>query len=410
MKNQSEIIRQHQTEKGSDTPNELDRIEIDISKKHQPISIVVPTFQEAANIKTLVNRIHAALSESGIEWELLIIDDNSNDGSEAIVAELSQFFPVRMETRCESPRDLSLSVLRGIQSVQFERLVVLDADLSHPPERIIDMISALDSDCEMVVGSRYTRGGAFDRNWSIWRFLNSYLATLMTRPLVSCSDPMSGFFATDLRRLPNPEILNPIGYKIALELMVRGNLRVKEVSIGFVDRNLGTSKMNWRQQLNFVRHLHRLYKFKFGTVARVLYFGVVGASGFVIDIIFYLGLQTIGIEHRIARVLSFWPAVTWNWLLNRRMTFSERPRQPRTRQWVKFVVSSLVGLSVNVGSYLVLTSFFEIFIRHKLLAFIIGVGLGGFINFLASTLYVYRQHSTAYCDSNQQAEECSTDD
>ena len=322
----------------------------------QEVSIIVPTFREAANIPRLAERIHAALSDSGIAWELLLIDDNSDDGSEAVVAELARNLPVRLVTRRQWPRDLSLSVIEGIRLCRFDRLVVMDADLSHPPERIADLLAALDADCDMVVGSRYAPGGLIDRTWSPWRLLNSRLATSLALPLVSCSDPMSGFFAIDRRTLPDLERLQPIGYKIALELMVRGKLRVKELPIDFRDRSMGSSKMNWRQQLNFLRHLYRLYRCEFGGPARLLCFLLVGAGGLLIDVAGYLGLQWIGLEHRLARFLSFWPAVTWNWRLNRSLTFGERPREPRVRQWGKFVASSLVGLGVNVGSYTFLTS------------------------------------------------------
>ena len=170
-------------------------------------------------------------------------------------------------------------------------------------------------------------------------------------------------------------------------------MRVKELPIDFRDRSLGASKMNWRQQLNFLRHLYRLYRFKFGGIARLLCFGLVGASGLVIDVAGYLGLQWIGLEHRLARFLSFWPAVTWNWRLNRSLTFGERPPQPRVRQWGKFVAGSLVGLSLNVGGYTILTSFVDFFASRRLPALLLGVVLGTVANFLLANLYVYRRHS-----------------
>lgn len=360
--------------------------------RHRPVSVIAPTYREAANIPPLVERVDAALSSHGIEWELLLVDDESDDGSEAIVEDLSRRLPVRMEVRRGLRRDLSLAVLHGIRNSRFDRLVVMDADLSHAPESIVDLLGALDGDCDMVVGSRYAPGGAVDRVWSLWRFLNSRLATLLTQPLVSCADPMSGFFAVDRRALPALETLRPIGYKIGLELMVRGGLRVTEAPIGFRDRDQGASKMNWRRRLEFLRHLVRLYNARFDGPARVLLFGLVGASGFVVDVACYLVLGWAGVEHRLARFLSFWPAVTWNWLGNRRVTFRGRPRRPRVRQWARFVTASLVGLAANVGSYTALTSLFDVFDRHRLLAFLIGVGLGGGFNFLLSNLYVYRRH------------------
>ena len=286
-------------------------------------------------------------------------------------------------------------MLHGIRIARFDRVVVMDADLSHPPERIGDLLAALDGDCGMAVGSRYAPGGHVDRAWGWGRRLNSRVATLLALPLVRCTDPMSGFFATDRRNLPDLERLQPIGYKIGLELMVRGRLRVAEVPIDFVDRDLGSSKMDWRQQVNYLRHLYRLYRYRYGAVARLASFGLVGASGFVIDVAVYLALQAIGVEHRLARFLSFWPAVTWNWLVNRGLTFAERPRQPRVRQWTRFVASSLIGLGVNVGGYTALTSFVDPFARHRLPTLVCGVALGGVVNYLIANRYVYRRHTEA---------------
>ena len=364
------------------------------------MSIVVPTYRESANISTLVERVQATLVETGIEWELILADDDSNDGSDRVVAELAERLPVRLVTRRAPSRDLSRSVLLGIRSARFDRIVVMDADLSHPPERIVDLIRALDAGCEMALGSRYAPGGVVDRAWSPWRLLNSRLGTLLARPLTACSDPLSGFFAIDRHALPEPCSLQPIGYKIALELMVRGKLQVEEVPIGFHDRTYGSSKMGSRQQLDFLRHLYRLYVYRYGTPVRVLCFALVGASGFIIDVACYVVLQWVGVEHRLARFLSFWPAVSWNWLLNRRVTFRGRPPAARAKQWAKFAVASLVGLTVNVGGYTLLTSFVEIFDHHRMLALFTGVGLGGFVNFLLATLYVYRRNAAP----QQQAE------
>lgn len=355
-----------------------------------PVSIVVPTFREAANIQGLARRVHAAMAETGIEWELLFIDDDSGDGSNTIVENLARQLPVRMITRRGAPRDLSLAVLEGIRRSRFDRIVVMDADLSHPPERIPDLLAALEAGCDMALGSRYMPGGSIDSKWGVWRLLNSRLATLLARPLVNCSDPMSGFFAIDRRWLPAGEALRPIGYKIALELMVRGQPRITEVPIAFHDRDLGDSKMNRRQQFNYLRHLRRLYQYRFGNPVRLLFFGFVGASGFLIDTAGYLGLQQLGAEHRLARGLSFWPAVTWNWWLNRKMTFSDRMLRPRGRQWVEFVVASLIGFAVNWGSYMALTTFSDTFAQRRMLAFICGIGLGSIVNFLIANRYVYR--------------------
>ena len=223
------------------------------------VSIVVPTLREAANLRPLAERVAGALAGSGVAWELLFVDDDSGDGSAAVAAELAERLPVRMEVRRGARPDLSRAVLHGIAHARFDTIVVMDADLSHPPERIPDLLAKLDGDCDMVVGSRYVPGASTDGDWGMARAVNSRVATLLAAPLVRCSDPMAGFFAVDRRALPDPAALRPVGFKIGLELMVRGRLRVHEAPIAFADRRRGKSKLRWRQQLDYLRHLGRLY-------------------------------------------------------------------------------------------------------------------------------------------------------
>lgn len=125
-------------------------------------------------------------------------------------------------------------------------------------------------------------------------------------------------------------------------------------------------------------------------VARLTSFAAVGASGFVLDVVCYLALQWLGLDHRIARAAAFWPAVTWNWFGNRRLTFAERPLESRSSQWARFVASSLAGLALNAGSYASLTSFVAFFDAHRWLALLLGVALGGVANFALAARYVYR--------------------
>ncbi len=182
---------------------------------------------------------------------------------------------------------------------------------------------------------------------------------------------MTGFFAVRKGDLPDTGRLRPIGYKIALEIMVRGDFsRIVEVPISFRDRSIGTSKMNLKQQFNYLRHLRRLYLYRFGGLAEFVHYGAVGLSGFVVDICVYYLLQLVGLDHRIARLISFWPAVSWNWALNRITTFGDRARRPRGHQWMEFVMASCIGFAFNWGIYVTLTSNFHFFDQYRLLALI----------------------------------------
>lgn len=355
------------------------------------LTIVVPTYKEAGNLPRLVESVHRCLSEHAITYELLVVDDNSPDDTAQVCESLARQYPVRLLLPKGRARDLSLSVLDGIKAARYDAILVMDADLSHPPEAIASMLSELNEQpAAFVVGSRYVPGGSFDRDWSLWRFLNSHVATLLARPLVKCSDPMSGFFLFRREFLGDVDTLRPMGYKIGLEIMVRGKFQeVREVPISFRDREVGQSKMNLDQQLKYLRHLRRLYLYRFGGLAEFIHFGVVGASGFIVDVTFYYLLQLYGLDHYVARAISFWPAASWNWAMNRRGTFGERRRRPKARQWMEFVSASALGFVINYGAYYSLTTWVAFFQEFRILALIAGVALGSLFNFAASTLFVY---------------------
>ena len=359
------------------------------------LSIVVPTYKEAENLPLLAEQIHACIGTGSagksIDYELLIVDDMSPDETVEVCERLANTYPLKLLRPEGRPRDLSLSVIDGIKAAANDVVLVMDADLSHPPEKISEMLDAVSGNSEaFAIGSRYVSGGSFDRDWSLWRFLNSYIATLMARPLVKCSDPMSGFFMFNKQQLQEATKLNPIGYKIGLEIMVKGDFSdIEEVPIGFKDRELGASKMNFDQQWKYLRHLRRLYLHKFKGWAEFVHFGVVGASGFVIDLTFYYLFQLVGANHILARGLSFWPAVSWNWALNRKTTFGDRGRRPKMKQWIEFVLSSLVGFSFNWGIYVTLTTTITFFDQYRLIALVAGVASASLFNFAASTLFVY---------------------
>ena len=124
-------------------------------------------------------------------------------------------------------------------------------------------------------------------------------------------------------------------------------------------------------------------------IARLASFAGVGATGFALDVSCYLGLQWLGLDHRVARALAFWPAATWNWFLNRKVTFHGRAADRHFRQWTRFVAGSLIGLTVNAGSYALLTTVVTYFIDRRWLALLLGVALGGITNFALATRYVY---------------------
>jgi dolichol-phosphate mannosyltransferase len=223
----------------------------------------VPTYREADNIPLVASAVDEALAAVGQDYELVFIDDDSQDGSEEICAELSKRFPVRIVVR-RSERGLATAVIHGISAASGDIIVVMDADLSHPASAIPKMVERLQNgESDFVLGSRYVEGGSIHDDWSFFRQLNSVVPSLLAKPLCPLKDPMSGFFAIRRRDMPDPSTLSPIGYKIALEIFVKGDFQnPSEVPIHFADRQHGESKLSLKEQLNFLRHLGRLYAYK----------------------------------------------------------------------------------------------------------------------------------------------------
>ena len=230
------------------------------------ISIVVPTYREADNLPLLAKAIDETFADLDRDYELLFVDDNSQDGSEEICAKLSETLPVRIIVR-KGTRGLATAVLHGISLCSGEIIVVMDADLSHPSDAIPAMLERLQSgESDFVLGSRHVRGGSIHEDWSAIRRLGSAIASLLAKPLSSLEDPMSGFFALRRADMPDPSGLRPIGYKIALELLVKGDFHhPSEVPIHFASRRHGDSKLSLAEHWRFLRHLRRLYAFKLHT-------------------------------------------------------------------------------------------------------------------------------------------------
>jgi dolichol-phosphate mannosyltransferase len=227
------------------------------------LSIIVPTLREAMNIPILVKEITTALEPVLSDWEIIIIDDNSRDGTIKICDRLSrEGAPLKLVVR-KNKRGLATAVLDGFAHARAPVFVVMDADLSHPPTSIPLFYKMIQDGAEFVLGSRYIPGGGTDDRWTVYRLLNSKFASLLARDLTSVSDPMSGFFALPRSLWERCENLSPVGYKIGLELIVKGRPRnIKEVPIHFRTRMLGESKLSLRQQLFYLNHLRSLYWYK----------------------------------------------------------------------------------------------------------------------------------------------------
>ena len=226
------------------------------------VSIVVPTYKEGANLPILVPQIDRVMLAAGLSYEILIVDDDSPDDTVSVCDDLARRFPVRLTVR-KGERGLATAVVHGLRAARGKILAVMDSDLSHPPGQLPDLVAPLkEGRADFVIGSRYIAGGTTEEGWGLFRWLNSRFATCLAWPLTGAHDPLAGFFALRRETFESAEQLDPVGYKIGLELIVKSRCRnVVEVPIRFANRLHGQSKLSLREQINYLRHLGRLYKF-----------------------------------------------------------------------------------------------------------------------------------------------------
>jgi dolichol-phosphate mannosyltransferase len=224
------------------------------------VAIVVPTYNERDRLADLVAAIFAAYAAEGIDGEVIIVDDNSPDGTGALADDLSARQRIIVVHRA-GKLGLGTAVIEGFAAASAPIVGVIDADLSHPPGVLPRMLAAMHAQsADFVVGSRYIEGGG-TRNWGLGRLWMSRIACLMARPLTPVRDATSGFFLVR-RELARRVAISAGGFKICLELLVRGRpSRVVEVPYVFVGRTSGESKMNLKEAMGYVVQLRELRRF-----------------------------------------------------------------------------------------------------------------------------------------------------
>ena len=306
----------------------------------RPISVIVPTYKEAGSLPVLLDRLAALRQRPGsAALEVLIVDDDSADGTVEMIKERDEPW-VRLIVRTED-RGLSPAVLRGLEEAQHDVLMVMDADGSHPAEAIPHLDQALQDGADFALGSRYISGGSTEDGWGVLRWVNSKIATWMARPFTSALDPMSGFFAIERKTWERGERIDPIGYKIGLEIIVKCRCdSVVEVPIHFSTRAIGESKLTLKVQWQYLVHIVRLARFKFPRLSSFIPFAMVGASGMLV----YVALLAI-LDVALGAVLELWIrtaiavvlTMTWNFIWDRRFAFWDSRSGSIAAQYAGFV-------------------------------------------------------------------------
>jgi dolichol-phosphate mannosyltransferase len=318
------------------------------------LSVIIPTFNERENVTPLFERLKLALS--GIAWEAVYVDDNSPDGTAAVVRDLALTDPRARCLRRIGRRGLSGACIEGILSSSAAYVAVIDADLQHDETQLGKMLGILQKgDADLVVGSRYVAGGSAD-SFNKQRAGASALATGIARKVlrVDVADPMSGFFMIRRDRFEQlaPQ-LSTQGFKILLDVVAtaRGSLRIKEIPYTFGARLHGESKLDSLVMLDFVGLV--LAKFTNDIVSlRFLLFAMVGSLGLVVHFVaLYGALNVVALPFAQAQAVAAICAMTSNFLLNNFLTYRDQRLKGAAilRGLLLFYLVCSVGLLANVG-------------------------------------------------------------
>ena len=356
------------------------------------LSVVVPTYNERANIPILVERLAHVLA--GCDWEVLFVDDNSPDGTAAVARALGETDGRVRCMRRIGRRGLAGACLEGMLGSQARYLAVMDADLQHDEGLLAAMLERLrGGNCDLVVASRYLGGGSA-AGLSKQRARASRFANMLVHRLlgIDLTDPMSGHFM--IRRdafEPLAPAISSQGFKILLDILATkpGSLRVVELPSSFHERRHGESKLDSKVALDFAALLTAKLT-NDAVSARFLLFCLVGTSGLVVHLlVLSLATQLAAIAFGAAQALATVCAITWNFVLNNMFTY----RDQRLAGWrfltglLRFQVICAIGAVSNVG----IATWIYDYDSRWWLAGLAGALIGTVWNFVVSAAFVWRQ-------------------
>jgi dolichol-phosphate mannosyltransferase len=323
------------------------------------LSVVVPTFNEASNIRELVRRLANVLDpELDKRYEIIVVDDDSPDRTWELAQELAAEYPCLRVMRRQTERGLSSAIIRGWQAARGQVLGVIDADLQHPPEITLELYRVAARGADLALASRHLEGGGVS-DWSLARRVISRTAQLIGLLILPSvvgriTDPLSGYFMIRRASIEGIE-LRPIGYKILIEVLARGRFPwIGEVPYVFRERTRGGSKATAKIYLEYLRHLLRL-RFASLPLNRFVRFACVGLSGVIVDmgLLFLLSDPSmLGWGLTRSKLIASEMAIVNNFLWNDAWTFADvsahqRGLAQRLRRFAKFQLICLAGVVLN---------------------------------------------------------------
>lgn len=341
------------------------------------LSIIIPTYMEAENLPKLIERTEEALKE--IDFEIIIVDDNSPDGTADVAERLGMEFGNIRVIRRLGKLGLSSAVMDGLKLARAQLIAVMDADLQHPPEALTRMLEELRKGCDFVIASRYIKGGGV-KGLSLWRRFISRGAIILAHVSLPktrhVSDPLSGYFAFNKKVIYGIK-LNPVGYKILLEMLVKGRCgRVCEIPYSFQRRAGGKSKLGLREILLYLKHLYSLAR-ETREYGRLMSFVLVGITGIMVNesILWFL-TEHLYLHYMFSAMISAEASILSNFTLNEIFTFRDLVTDSSLKSVIKRVFeynwTRVLGVFLGLITLYFLTTFLAM---HYLLANLVGIAV-----------------------------------
>jgi dolichol-phosphate mannosyltransferase len=388
--------------------SDLSTIQKKLTNMNRTLSIVIPTYNESKNIVKILDSLRTALTRE-MNAEIIVVDDNSPDGTSNTVEEYaknSKNHGYSIEViRRENKRGLSSAIVTGIERAKGDAVVVMDSDLSHPTQTIPIMVEELQSsDCDIVVASRYVKGGSVS-GWPFKRKLISKGATKIAQHGlgIKIKDPMSGFFAFK-RHIVNNIKFDAIGYKILLEILVKARgAKVKEIPYNFIDRTAGSSKMDISVGVDYLKSVWKLYRYGKSVkinerrtsvhfLSKAGRFYTVGASGLLVNyfVSFMFGAVLSNLWYIYATMIGIVFSMSTNFILNKIWTFEDRnfALKRTLMQYVLFLGFSGIGA---VFQLLIVYGLVELRHLNYSIALFLAVAIASVGNFLLNKRWTFQE-------------------
>jgi dolichol-phosphate mannosyltransferase len=372
------------------------------------VVVIVPTFNERLNIGELIAALQEQFQAMRHDMHLLIVDDKSPDGTAEVVRELQVRYPNVHLVEGEKA-GLGAAYVRGMRYALYdlhaEVVFQMDADFSHKPHDVPRLMAEIDGGADFVIGSRYVKGGSIPEEWGWLRKLNSWAGNVVARyvaGIYQVRDCTAGFRAIRgsllLRSKLGGSKVQGYAFQVALlHAAVVAGAQIREIPVDFVDRKQGESKLGLSDILEFILNA---WWIRFESSRTFIKFGIVGASGVLLNLGFFTLLLTARVNKYIASPLAIQLSIFWNFLLNNYWTFRSRRTNNRTLlKGVKFNLVSLLALAVSYGTFVALSHAFPLVAPS--VQQLIGIVPATLINYFLNSYWTFHHVEPLKADSMQ---------